>query len=310
MNDRESKVKIGFVGLGRMGRPMAMNLLKSGAGLVVHAASDESYPAFRAAGAHATSELSAVAEAQTIFLSLPGDDAVREVLIGQCGLIHHLSPGQAIVDTSTITYGATIEVADALARRGIGFLDAPVSGMEARAIDGTLTVMCGGKPEVFAAVKGLLETLGNQVLYMGPTGSGQLTKLVNQLLFDINCAALAEILPMAARMGLDSAKVGAVVNSGTGRSYASEFFIPRILGGRFDEGYPMKDAYKDLVSAAEFGAAHCIPMPVLAAATATYQTALLQGHGAQGKGAMVRVFEGLLDVRFRQDEPNPNAKTP
>jgi 3-hydroxyisobutyrate dehydrogenase-like beta-hydroxyacid dehydrogenase len=225
-------VKIGFVGLGKMGRPMAMNLVKSGAELVVHATADESYPEFRAAGARATYDLSDVAEAPTIFLSLPGSDAV----------------------------------------------------------------------------KGLLETLGNQVLYMGPVGSGQLTKLVNQLLFDINCAALAEILPMAAKMGLDSAKVGAIVNSGTGRSYASEFFIPRILGGQFDEGYPMRDAYKDLVSAAEFGAALCIPMPVLAAATATYQTALLQGHGAKGKGGMVRVFEDLLDVRFRQTEPT--HKTP
>jgi 3-hydroxyisobutyrate dehydrogenase-like beta-hydroxyacid dehydrogenase len=305
---RESKVKIGFVGLGKMGRPMAMNLVKSGAELVVHATTDESYSEFRAAGALATYDLSDVAGAQTIFLSLPGSDAVKEVLLGARGLVHHLSRGQTIVDTSTITFGATLEVANALERRGVEFLDAPVSGMEARAIDGTLTVMCGGKPDVFHAVKGLLETLGNQVLYMGPVGSGQLTKLVNQLLFDINCAALAEILPMAAKMGLDSAKVGAVVNSGTGRSYASEFFIPRILGGQFEEGYPMRDAYKDLVSAAEFGAALCIPMPVLAAATATYQTALLQGHGAKGKGGMVRVFEDLLDVRFRQTEPT--HKTP
>ena len=106
----------------------------------------------------------------------------------------------------------------------------------------------------------------------------------------------------------DSAKVGAVVNSGTGRSYASEFFVPRILAGRFDEGYPMKDAYKDLVSAAELGAAHCIPMPVLAAATATYQAALRQGHGDKGKGGMIRVYEDLLGVLFR-DAAQPDNTT-
>jgi 3-hydroxyisobutyrate dehydrogenase-like beta-hydroxyacid dehydrogenase len=104
---------------------------------------------------------------------------------------------------------------------------------------------------------------------------------------------------MAAKMGLDPDQVGTVVNSGTGRSYASEFFVPRILKDGFSSGYPMKHAYKDLVSAAELGAQLCIPMPVLAAATATYQTALLKGHGDRDKGAMVLPFEELLGVRFR-----------
>ena len=102
---------------------------------------------------------------------------------------------------------------------------------------------------------------------------------------------------MAVKMGLDPDKVGEVINSGTGRSYASEFFVPRILRGRFLAGYPMKHAYKDLVSAAELGAERCIPMPVLAAATATYQTGAARGHGEQDKGAMVQPFEELLDVR-------------
>ena len=118
-------------------------------------------------------------------------------------------------------------------------MDAPISGMEARAIEGTLTVMCGGERAVFERVKPYLDCIGNKILYMGPTGSGQLTKLINQLLFDINAAALGEILPMAAKMGLDPDLVGEVVNSGTGRSYASEFFIPRILKGHFGDGYPM-----------------------------------------------------------------------
>ena len=212
------------------------------------------------------------------------------------------SHAAAVVDLSTISYAATLEIGRAAAAKGIAFLDAPISGMEARAVDATLTVMCGGAPDTFDRVKPLLDLIGNKILHMGPTGSGQLTKLINQLLFDINAAALAEVLPMAVKMGLDPGLVGEVVNSGTGRSYASEFFIPRMLRGHFSDGYPMGHAYKDLVSGAELSANACVPLPVLAAATATYQTALLQGLGEQDKGAMVQVFERLLGVQFRSQE--------
>ncbi|HTP98552.1 MAG TPA: NAD(P)-dependent oxidoreductase [Casimicrobiaceae bacterium] len=293
---------VGFVGLGKMGKPMAMNLVKAGFEVIVSSATRDAYDEFIAKGARATSDPAEVAQADMILLCLPNSDVVRSVLLGSDGLAARLRPGQTVVDTSTITYTTTLEIAEALAKRGVDFMDAPVSGMEARAVDGTLTVMCGGSDDVFAKVRPLLAQVGNKILHMGGVGSGQLTKLINQLLFDVNCAALAEILPMAAKMGLDCSRVAEVVNSGTGRSYASEFFVPRMLDGGFSAGYPMQDAYKDLVSAAEIGARLCIPMPVLAAATATYQTALLQGHGEKDKGGMIRVFEDLLGVRFRAAE--------
>jgi 3-hydroxyisobutyrate dehydrogenase-like beta-hydroxyacid dehydrogenase len=292
-------MKLGFVGLGQMGRAMASNLLKSGAALNVCDLDERHFAAFRALGAGTTRTCADLADADIVFLSLPGSAEVRSVLTGEQGLLSRLTPGRMVVDLSTITHSATVELGRAMAAQGVMFLDAPVSGMEARAIDGTLTVMCGGTPEAFARARPLLELIGNKILYMGPSGSGQLTKLVNQLLFDINAAALGEVLPMAIRMGLDPDLVGEVVNSGTGRSYASEFFIQRILRGHFADGYPLRHAYKDLVSAAELSANLCIPMPVLAAATATYQTALLRGHGAEDKGAMVRVFEELLGVEVR-----------
>ncbi|MEJ7669626.1 MAG: NAD-binding protein [Casimicrobiaceae bacterium] len=122
---------------------------------------------------------------------------------------------------------------------------------------------------------------------------------MNQLLFNINAAALAEILPLSVKMGLDPAKVGEVVNTGTGRSYASEFFIPRILDNHFSDGYSMLNAYKDMICAAELGANRCIPMPVLNAALTTYQMSLLRGDGALDKGGMIRIFEELLHVQFR-----------
>ena len=292
-------MKLGFVGLGQMGRPIALNLLKSGAQLVVSDRSDESFGAFRERGAAATTNVSELADADIIFLCLPNGKIVHEFLLGEDGLISRLKPGQTVVDLSTITHTTTTAVASALSADGIAFLDAPISGMEARAVDGTLTVMCGGERKVFYRVKPFLECIGNKILFMGPAGSGQLTKLINQLLFDINAAALAEILPMAVKLGLDPDLVGEVVNSGTGRSYASEFFVPRILQRQFSDGYPMAHAYKDLVSGAELGAHHCVPMPVLAAATATYQTALLKGHGQRDKGAMVQVFEDILGVQVR-----------
>jgi len=292
-------MKLGFVGLGQMGKPIAFNLLKSGAELVVSDRSGQWFEAFRERGARSTTEITDLAETDIIFLCLPSAKVVQAVLLGDDGLLLRLNENQIVVDLSTITYSATVEIGRALETKGIAFVDAPISGMEARAVDGTLTVMCGGTRAVYDRVRPYLDCIGNKILFMGPTGSGQLTKLINQLLFDINAAALGEILPMAVKLGLDPDLVGEVVNSGTGRSYASEFFIPRILRGHFADGYPMAHAYKDLVSGAELGANQCVPMPVLAAATATYQAALLRGHGEQDKGAMVQVFEELLGEKFR-----------
>ncbi|CAM3279478.1 NAD(P)-dependent oxidoreductase [Cupriavidus taiwanensis] len=294
---------VGFVGLGQMGKPMALNLAHDDTDLLVTSKVRDAYPELHAAGARTIDGVAGLAGADIVFLSLPGTAAVLEVLFSDGGLASHLRPGSIVVDTSTIEHGATMDIHARLRAAGIEFLDAPVSGMQSRAEAGTLTVMCGGAARTFEAVKPWLERLGNNILYMGEAGSGQLAKLVNQLLFDIHCAALAEILPMSRRMGLDPEKVASVINSGTGRSYASEFFLPRILGRHFSDGYPLNAAYKDLVSAAELGARHCIPMPVLAAATATYQMSLLAGHGTSDKGAMTRFFEDMLAVQFSAAAP-------
>jgi len=222
------------------------------------------------------------------------------VLLGEKGLLPSLKKGQVVADLSTINYTASIEIAKVLAEKGVEFMDAPVSGMEARAIDGTLTVMCGGKKEVFELLLPYFKCIGNNILHMGTHGCGQLTKAINNILFDINIAAFAEILPMAVKLGLDPEQIGSVINSSSGKSYASEFFIPRILKRNFGDGYPLKHAYKDLVSGAELGAQLCIPLPVMHAATTTYQMALCKGLGEKDKGAMICVFEELLGTRFEK----------
>jgi 3-hydroxyisobutyrate dehydrogenase-like beta-hydroxyacid dehydrogenase len=278
---------------------MALNLLKSGAELTLFSRRPECFSDFEGKGATVTKDLSSLAAADILFLCLPNSDVVKDVLFGENGVCGGLHEGQVVVDFGTSKSNATMEIAKCLAEKKVDFLDAPISGMAARAAEGTLTVMCGGEKAVFEKVKPFFACVGNKILHMGGTGTGQMTKLINQLLFDINVAALAELLPLAVKMGLDPKDVGQVVNSGTGRSYASEFFVSRILENNFSEGYALKNAYKDLVSAAELSAAMCIPLPVLHAATTTYQMALLEGHGEQDKGAMICVFEKLLGVEFR-----------
>lgn len=291
-------MKAGFIGLGQMGKPMAINLVQE-ISLVVFDQKRECCIPLVERGAVAADALSDVAQADVIFLSLPNSKVVETVVCGEGGLMEMIRPGTTVVDTSTIEYGATLAISEQLCRQGIEFIDAPVSGMQARAEDGTLTMMCGGKKSLIEQLTPLFSKMASSVLYMGEAGSGQLAKLINQLLFDINTAAIAEILPMAVKLGLDPETIGKVINSGTGGSYASGFFIPNILKNTFDKGYPMENAYKDLISGAEISARYQIPTPVLAAATATYQQALLTGHGRSDKGAMIKVFEDLLGVEFR-----------
>ncbi|MDR3562977.1 MAG: NAD(P)-dependent oxidoreductase [Negativicutes bacterium] len=295
-------MKISFVGLGQMGKPMAMNMLKSGAELIVSSRQGKAYSEFAEQGIKTTNSMAEIAQGEIIFLCLPDGKVVENYLMGEDGLASHLKAGQTVVDFSTISYTVAVDMAKRLAQRGIGLIDAPISGMEARAIAGTLTIMCGGEKDVLAKAMPYLECVGNNIIHMGGSGSGQLMKLVNQLLYAINAAGLAEILPMAVKLGLDPERVGQVVNSGTGKSHASEFFIPRILKGSFAEAYSLDNGYKDLKSAAEISADFTIPLPVLHAATTSYQTAMLKGYGDQDKGAMIRIFEELLGVSFRSKQ--------
>ena len=295
---------IAIMGLGQMGHPIARNLAAKRDDRSQTITALDADPARLAGlaivGIDATTDRQRVAGAKMLFLCLPDGDVVEAVLFGEDGLAARLAPGAIVVDLSTIAHGKTLEIGRALEKSGTRFLDAPVSGAPAGAEAGTLTVMCGGDAETFLAVKPLLERIGSSVLHMGPTGSGQLTKTLNNVLYDINIAALAEVLPMAVAMGLDPATMAEVVTTGTSRSYASQIFVPQILEGRFDVGYPMGSAYKDLVAAAGVAMARGFPMPVTAAATATYQNALLQGHGGKDKGAMVLPFEAALGVAFRR----------
>lgn len=292
--------RVGFVGLGQMGKWMALNVFHAGFDLTIYDLDPAAVRLLTERGATAArNPADLAAHVEVALLSLPNTAAVEKVIFGDDGLVQGARPGLVVVDCGTTSYLPTLDFSRRLQEQGFRFADAPVSGMEARAQEATLTVMFGGEQELFEQLHPILLTLGNRVLYMGDAGSGQLTKLVNQLLFNINAAAIAEVLPMAAKLNLDPEKVLQVVTTGTGRSFAAEFFGPRILEGKFDEGYPLKHAYKDMISAAEICVYEQIPLPLLHAATTTYQMALADGYGDEGKGAMIKVFERILGVHFR-----------
>jgi 3-hydroxyisobutyrate dehydrogenase-like beta-hydroxyacid dehydrogenase len=238
--------------------------------------------------------------ADCILMSLPGAEAVQEVLHKKAGIMEAARPGLIVVDLSTTHVLKTRQFAEELKNKDVTFIDAPVSGMEARAKEGTLTIMAGGDEVVFHRIESLLSSIANKIIYMGGSGNGQLTKLVNQILFNISAAAMAEVLPLAVKMGLDPEKVCEVVRTGTGNSYALEFFSSHILKDQFKIGYPLKHAYKDMISVFEISAAEKIPLPVTNGAMVTYQMALAEGLGLEGKGAMVKVWEKMLGVKVRK----------
>ncbi len=294
-------MNLGFMGLGQMGKHCASNLLKKHGSLGVYDIDRNAAQALSAQGAKSFSSVREMAEqSDIIFLCLPHGGIVENVLFVPDGLLSGLKSGKIVVDLSTIDYLQCREIAQRLEGAGMHFLDAPISGMEAKARSGELSIMCGGSQKIFDKVSPYLAFMGTSVVYLGQHGSGQFAKMVNNVLYNINMAGLAEILPFAVRMGLEPEKIAQFVNAGTGRSYASEYFLPRILEGDFSYGFTLENAYKDMQSACNVSAKEKIPVPVLHAAMTTYQMTLLEGHGRDYKGGMIKVFERLLNVAFRK----------
>ncbi len=293
--------KVGFIGLGHVGKGMAINVAKAGFNLTVYDIKIEKMEELASFGASIAENPKDLAyKVDWILLSLPGTEEVKSVIFGPDGILEGLHDGLVVIDLGTTHPLATREIATSLKEKGVTFLDAPISGMQARAMEGMLTIMVGGKEDVFKTVKEVLASFGNKIIYMGGSGNGQLTKLTNQLLFNINAAAMAEVLPMAVKIGLDPEKVCDVVKTGTGRSFALEFFAPLILEDNFKPGYHLIHAYKDMVSAYEISSHNKIPLPVTTAATCTYQQALAEGLGKENKGAMIKVWERVLGVKVRK----------
>jgi len=295
-------LRLGFIGLGQMGKHCAANLLKNQGQLFVSDANPEALTFLVEQGAQSASspaELFSLCDA--VFLCLPNGDIVEKVIFGPNGLGESFREAQIIVDLSTVDFIQTQEIAGKVEAMGVSFMDAPISGLDIKAKSGELSIMCGGNEETFNKMLPYLENIGSSIVYLGKHGMGQLSKTINNILYNINMAGLAEILPFAVKMGLEPEKIAQFVNSGTGRSLASEYFIPRILEGNFSYGFTMESAYKDMQTACIASAKEKIPTPVLHAAMTTYQMTMLEGFGKEYKGAMIKTYERLLNVMFRKE---------
>lgn len=295
------KKEIGFIGLGQMGNRMAINICKKGFSLWVYDLRQEAMDEVVHYGAKAAQDLSELGKrCNRIVFSLPDASVVESVLFGTEGLKSSVVAGDIIVDCGTTHPMFTEQIAAALKEKGVDFIDAPVSGGESRAEDGTLTIMVGGNEDACQRVYPLLEAMGETIVHLGGSGTGQLAKMANNVLFNISCAAMAEILPMAVRLGLDAEKMCSVVRTGSGQSFGFDAFSPLVLNGNFKPGYPMKNAYKDMAHIMELADKYQLPLPVTSAAMLTYKTALSKGLGGENKGAMIKVWEDGFGVRVRR----------
>ena len=302
MNGSLAPSSVGFIGLGEMGGGMARNLLKAGFSLLAYDTCRQALDRISRSGARTAENLTGVAGiCERIILMLPDTGVVEAVLFGDEGLKPRLKAGHIIIDCGTTHPDFTREASRLLADLGVHFLDAPVSGMGSRAADGTLTLMVGGDRSAFRSIEPLLNAMGSTIYHMGASGNGQLAKMVNNTLFNISCAALAEMLPLAVRLGLNAEKMCKAVMTGSGQSYGFDTFAPLVLERNFGPGYPMANARKDVDAITGILEREGVSLPVVSAAAGTFRAALEQGMGNLNKGGMTRVWEAVLGVEVRRD---------
>ena len=293
---------VGFIGLGRMGGGMALNLLTKSVALHVfdpHAAAMRPLTEAGATACNSPAEMARTCD--LIFMYLPYAPEVESAIFGDGGIAEAAAKGLTIVDTTTLDRTDALAIAAKCTALGINYWDCPISGMPFRAKDGSLTVMFGGTAEAFGMAKPYLEKVGTTIVHCGPVGAGQAMKALNNIIYNVNIAALAEVLPLTVAVGLDPEQVAGIVMSGSSRSFASEYFVPRMLEAKFDTDFTLKAAYKDIVNVERMAAETGARLPVVNAMVGSYKAAIEAGYGDEPKSAMLKVFEDALGVKFRKD---------
>ena len=290
---------VGFIGLGRMGFGMASNLLKAGVPLVVCDVDPKPVQALVKKGVQmAETPADLTGQVELLFVCVPSESEAEEVLFGDRG-VSAVKRRLRVVDTTTMNYGAAVRLAMQSKHAGFSYSDCPISGLPFRAEEGTLTMMFGGNLDAFSETKPYLDIMGEFVVHCGAVGMGQLMKAVNNIVYDVNIAAIAEVMPLAVRAGLKPETLAEVLTTASARSFASEYFIPRILEGRFEGDFSMSAAYKDIVNIREVASGLQASLPVVEAMVSTYQAAIDMGFGDQPKSAMIKVFEERLNQEVR-----------
>lgn len=291
---------IGFIGLGIMGKPMARNLLKAGFPLTVssrrHSAIEE-LVADGAAGARSSREVAALSD--VIITMVTDTPDVRQVVLGDNGVLSGIRPGALIIDMSTISPRATREIAAAVREKGADFLDAPVSGGEGGAIAGTLSIMVGGQEDAFAASLPILQAMGKNIIHVGGTGAGQLTKLCNQIAVAITNLAMSEALIFGAKAGIDLEKMHQAISRGAAGSWQLSNLAPRIFQRDFAPGFMVKLQQKDLRLVLQEADDMHLALPATTLVHSLLNALEATGASDEGTQALVKVLEKLAGVEVK-----------
>ncbi len=291
--------RVGFIGLGLMGKPMAKNLLRHGFKLAVFNRSRVPVDELASLGATPCGSPREVAKlSECVITMLPDEKAVEQVLLGQNGVLEGMAPGCVVVDMSTVSPGFSKQMMRRVEERGGEMLDAPVSGSTMAAEQGTLTIMVGGKPEVFEKMRPVFEAMGKNIYYMGESGSGSFTKLCNQVAVSLNLLGVCETLMIAAKAGLDLKRVIEVISTGAGGSWQLSNLGPRMVVRDWRPGFKVKHLRKDLRFVRETAESLGLCLPGIALVSELIKTLDEMGHGENGTQALVEVLEKLCNVRI------------
>ncbi|MHC4681112.1 MAG: 2-hydroxy-3-oxopropionate reductase [Planctomycetota bacterium] len=293
--------KIGFVGLGIMGKPMAMNLLKAGYSLTVYDIVPEKIKELVTAGAKAGASSKDVAQQSEIVITmLPNSPEVKEAVLGPGGVLEGAKPGTILIDMSSIAPLASKEIAEHAGQKGVAMLDAPVSGGEPKAVEGTLAIMVGGPQETFDQVKDILGLMGASVTRVGEIGSGNMTKLANQIIVALNIAAMSEAMVLASKAGVDPEKVFQAIRGGLAGSTVLDAKMPLVLKGNFKPGFRIELHIKDLANALDTAHEVGVPVPLSGAVMEVMQALKVDGKGADDHGGIIQFYEKLAKAQVRQ----------
>lgn len=291
-------MKVGLIGLGIMGKPMAKNILKGGYELMVSDLNKAAVEEVVAAGAKAATNQEIGENCDVVLTMLPNSPHVKSVMLGENGVASYMKEGQVFIDMSSINPVASKEVAAVLAEKNIEMLDAPVSGGEPKAIDGSLSFMVGGKQEVFDAYKPLLETMGASVVRCGEVGAGNTTKLANQIIVACNIQALAEALTLAQKAGVDPKLVFQAIRGGLAGSTVMNAKAPMMIEGNDKPGFKIDLHIKDLNNALDCAHSVGAPVPMTAAVQEILQWMHNHEGGQKDHSAIAQYYEYLTDIKI------------
>ncbi|MGM8215468.1 2-hydroxy-3-oxopropionate reductase [Bacillaceae bacterium W0354] len=291
-----SGMKVGFIGLGIMGKPMCKNLIKAGYDVIVSSSNATTNMEMSDAGATVVDSWNELArQSEVVFVMVPDSKEVREVIVGEKGIVNDLKHGSVVVDMSSISPITSQEIAKTLKENGVGFLDAPVSGGEPKAIDGTVSIMVGGDEETFIRCLPLLQVMGGSVVRVGEVGAGNSTKLANQIIVALNIAAVSEAFVLAKKMGVDLDLVYKAIRGGLAGSTVLDAKGPMMIERDFNPGFKIDLHLKDLNNVMKTAEEINVELPLTASMQDILQKLNDEGYGKEDHSAIIKYFENLTE---------------